>query len=99
MSKRSLQRQAERAENIADQTVDDALKQTLRDAGAEYREEAREKPMYALFRGHTQLAGTFPTKQEVLEAALAEGLVQSETLPAGYSIERVEQSYDPQPGR
>ncbi|MBV8926144.1 MAG: hypothetical protein JOZ74_12330 [Bradyrhizobium sp.] len=63
--------------------------------------------MYALFKGKTQLAGTFPTEQEVVKAALAEGLVPeleladaagaSQRLPAHYHIEAVEEPYDPQP--
>ncbi len=43
MSKESLQKQADRAENIADQTVDDQLKETLRDAATEYREKAKRE--------------------------------------------------------
>ena len=43
MSKESLRKQADRAENIADQTVDDQLKETLRDAAKEYREKAKHE--------------------------------------------------------
>jgi hypothetical protein len=43
MSKESLQKQADRAENIANQTVDDQLKETLRDAAKEYREKAKRE--------------------------------------------------------
>ena len=104
MSKESLQKQAARADNIADQTVDEALKETLRDAANEYREDAKETGGYALFHGDTQLAGTFPTEQDVLKAALAEGLVPEmqpaepggQILPPGYHIENVKH-YDPQP--
>jgi hypothetical protein len=67
--------------------------------------------MYALFRGTTRIAGTFPTERECLNAALAEGLISeaqmSETqvadesgariLPADYHIEQVQEPYDPQP--
>jgi hypothetical protein len=35
MSKEALQKQADRADNIADQTVDDAMKKTLREAARE----------------------------------------------------------------
>lgn len=38
-----LKKQADRADNIADQTVDDAMKKTLRDAAEEYRDEAEEQ--------------------------------------------------------
>ena len=31
--------------------------------------------MHALFRGTTQIAGTFPSARECLKAALAEGLI------------------------
>jgi hypothetical protein len=54
--------------------------------------------MYALFRSDTQVAGTFPTVQEVIKAAIAEGLIVEAQLPADYHIERVEETYDPQPG-
>jgi hypothetical protein len=101
MSKESLQKQADRAENIAEQTVDDALKDTLRDAAREYREKAKQEVSYALFRGDTRLSQTFPTEEEVLKAALAEGLIPeasgTEILPPGYRIAPVEQPYDPQP--
>jgi hypothetical protein len=40
MSKQSLRNQADRAEAIADQTVDDELKKTLREAARDYRAEA-----------------------------------------------------------
>jgi hypothetical protein len=40
MSKESLQKQADRAENIADQTVDDQLKENLTEAAKEYRRDA-----------------------------------------------------------
>jgi hypothetical protein len=40
MSKESLRKQAERAETIADQTVDDQLKETLTEAAKEYRKDA-----------------------------------------------------------
>jgi hypothetical protein len=57
-------------------------------------------------RGDTQLARTYPTEQEVLRAALAEGLIPemqttdesgAQVLPSGYHIEKVEQPYEPQP--
>jgi len=41
MSKESLQKQADRAENIAEQTVDDQLKETLEEAAKEYRKKAK----------------------------------------------------------
>jgi len=41
MTKEDLQKQADRADNIADQTVDDELKKTLRDAAKQYRAEAK----------------------------------------------------------
>jgi hypothetical protein len=62
--------------------------------------------MYALFRGKTQLARTFPTEQEVWQAALREGLITDlpvadeaggQVLPAGYHIEQIEETYEPQP--
>ena len=62
--------------------------------------------MYALFRGTTQVAGTFPTQGECLKAALAEGFIGemqvanesgAHILPADYHIERVQEPYDPQP--
>ena len=40
MSKKSLQKQADRADNIADQTVDEEVKENLRDAAKEYRVKA-----------------------------------------------------------
>ena len=40
MNKQSLHNQADRAEAIADQTVDDELKKTLREAARQYRAEA-----------------------------------------------------------
>ena len=52
--------------------------------------------MYALFRGDTQIAGAFPTEQEVLKSAIEEGLIPG-VLPADYHIERVEEMYDPRP--
>jgi hypothetical protein len=39
-NKESLQKQADRAENIANQTVDDQLKETLEEAAKEYRKDA-----------------------------------------------------------
>jgi hypothetical protein len=69
--------------------------------------------MYALFKGTTQVAGTFPTEGECLKAALADGLISgvqaaqaadesgaqalTQILPADYHIERVQEPYDPQP--
>jgi hypothetical protein len=62
--------------------------------------------MYALFRGTTQIAGTFPSEIECLKTALAEGLIAevgvadesgAQVLPADYHIERVQEPYDPQP--
>ena len=62
--------------------------------------------MYALFEGKTQLGRTFETEKEVWEAALIDGLVTDvpvadeaggQVLPQGYHVERVEQTYDPQP--
>ena len=40
MSSKSLERQAERAERLADRTVDSALKTTLLEAAKAYREQA-----------------------------------------------------------
>ena len=54
--------------------------------------------MYALFRGTTRIAGTFPTERECLTAALAEGLVSeaqmseiqvSETQVPAESVARI----------
>ena len=62
--------------------------------------------MYALFRGKTQLARTYPTEQEVWQAALREGLVADlpvadeaggQVLPPGYHVEKVDECYEPQP--
>lgn len=62
--------------------------------------------MFALFRGTTQIAGTFPSESECLKAALAEGLISevpvadesgARVLPADYHIGRVQEPYDPQP--
>jgi len=41
MSQEDLQKQADRADNIADQTVDEEVKKTLRDAARQYRAEAK----------------------------------------------------------
>jgi hypothetical protein len=41
MSKKSLQKQADRAANIAEQTVDDQLKETLEEAAKDYRKQAK----------------------------------------------------------
>lgn len=74
MSKDSLQKQADRAESIADQMVDDALKQTFLDAAKEYREKAaQETKTYALFKGKTQLTGSFPSEQETFRRSTAAG--------------------------
>jgi hypothetical protein len=44
--------------------VDAGLKETLLDAAKEYQEEAaHETPIYPLFKGDTQLAGTFPSER------------------------------------
>jgi hypothetical protein len=43
MSKETLQKQADRADTIADQTVDDAMKKTLREAARDYRKEAKQE--------------------------------------------------------
>ena len=40
MSEESLRKQADRAEDIADQTVDDQLKETPGDAAKDYRKDA-----------------------------------------------------------
>ena len=62
--------------------------------------------MYALFRGKTQLARTYPTEQEAWQAALREGLVADlpvadeaggQDLPPGYHVEKVDENYEPQP--
>jgi hypothetical protein len=44
MSKESLRKQADRAENIANQIVDDQLKDTLTEAAKEYRKDAERSP-------------------------------------------------------
>ena len=44
MSKETLQRQADRADRIADQTVDEGMRRILRDAAKEYREKAQQEP-------------------------------------------------------
>jgi hypothetical protein len=95
------QQQADRADSIADQTTDESLKATLREAAKEYRSKA---VAYALFRDDTQVTRTYPSKEEVFRAALLEGLIpamqaadQSQTLPADYHIKKIEQSYSPQP--
>jgi hypothetical protein len=104
MSKKSLEDQANRADGIADQTVDDALKETLRDAAKEYREkavrsESAEQNGYALFAGEKQIGNVFASEKEVWEAALIEGLITDvpvadeaggQILPKGYHVERVE---------
>lgn len=41
MSRQQLERQADRADAIADQTIDKQVVKTLRDAAKEYREDAR----------------------------------------------------------
>jgi hypothetical protein len=74
MSKESLEKQADRADNIADQIVDAVLQETLRDAAREYRQKAKA-PLYALFRGHAQLTGTYPSEKELMEAVSSEGLI------------------------
>jgi hypothetical protein len=67
--------------------------------------------MYALFRGTTRIAGTFPTWHECLKSALAEGLISeaqmneiqvanesgAQTPPTNYHIDQIQESYDPQP--
>jgi hypothetical protein len=40
VSRKSLRKQADRTENIADQTVDEEVKENLRDAAKEYRKKA-----------------------------------------------------------
>jgi hypothetical protein len=94
------QKQADRTDNIADQTTDESLKATHREAAKEYR----SKPAaYALFRDGTQVTRTYSSKEEVFRAALLEGLIpamqaadQFQTLPANYRIEKVEQRHNPQ---
>ena len=44
MSEESLRKQADTAEAIVDQTVDDQLKETLREAGKDYRKDAERSP-------------------------------------------------------
>lgn len=67
--------------------------------------------MYALFRGTTQIARTFPARRECLKSALAEGLISeaqmgeiqvanesgAQTPPADYHIDQIQEPYDPQP--
>lgn len=63
--------------------------------------------MYALFEGNKQIGNPFTTEKEVWEAALIEGLVTDvpaadeeggRSLPAGYHVERIEETFDPRPG-
>jgi hypothetical protein len=51
MSKESLRKQADRAETIADQTVDDQLKETLTEAAKEYRLRVQSGPRGLIARG------------------------------------------------
>jgi hypothetical protein len=105
MSKESLEKQVDRADNLADQVVDDLLQETLRDAAREYRQKA-EAPVYALFKGDTQLTGTYPSEKELMRIVSSEGLIPelkasdkdgSQVLPEGYRIAQVKQICDPQP--
>ena len=100
-----MEKQADPADNIADQIVDEVLQETLRDAAREYRQKAKA-PVYALFKGHTQLTGTYPSEKELMKTVSSEGLIPelkasdkngSQVLPEGYRIEQVQQIYDPQP--
>jgi len=43
MCKETLENQADRADTIADQTVDDAMKKNLREAARDYRKEAKQE--------------------------------------------------------
>ena len=43
MSKEHLEKQADRADNLADQTVDDEVRQNLRDAAKEYRQKVNRR--------------------------------------------------------
>jgi hypothetical protein len=43
MTKETLQKQADRADSIANQAVDDELKKTLRDAARDYRRESKQE--------------------------------------------------------
>jgi hypothetical protein len=43
MSKEHLEKQAGRADNLADQTVDDEVRQNLRDAAKEYRQTVNRR--------------------------------------------------------
>ena len=52
MSKEELQKQADRADNIADQTVDDEVKKTLRAAARQYRAEAKTEECQPESRRH-----------------------------------------------
>jgi hypothetical protein len=57
----NLQKQADRAERIADQTVDDSMKGILRDAAKDYREKAKgETAAYALFPGRYSARSHLP---------------------------------------
>lgn len=93
--------QADRADTIADQTIDESLKATLREAAKEYRSKVAA---YALFRGNSQLTRTYASREEVLQAAVLEGLIpakqgadQIQTLPDDHSIKQVEQIYGSRP--
>jgi len=86
------QEQADRADGIADQSADESLKTTLREAAKAYRSKS---VAYALFRDDTQVTPTYSSKQEVFQAALLEGLIpavqaaaRSQTLTADYRIEK-----------
>jgi hypothetical protein len=43
LEKERLERQADRADNLADQTVDEDVKENLRAAAKEYREKAKQE--------------------------------------------------------
>ena len=73
MSKESLEKQADPADNIADQIV---LQEALRDAAREYRQRAKA-PVYAMFKGHTQLTATYPSEKELMKPVSSEGSFQS----------------------
>lgn len=77
MSKKSLQKQADRAENIADQIVDDVLKETLRDAATEYRKKANDEDRHSTEEALSVESPTGPAPgEDVPMFALFEGETQ-----------------------
>jgi hypothetical protein len=63
MSKESLRKQADRAETIADQTVDDQLRETLTEAAKEYRKDAESSSKPDNVRPGRKSSGEMPLKE------------------------------------